>query len=190
MHPIPSATSACSPTLRRRVALIGAATSFILIATTSWAGTTTETGGLAVSARIVNQCAVGDAALSLGAITLVNTNGTMATLSGGSAVGIPWGCTTGTAATLSFGLGDNTNGSARRMLSNGAGTSNQYLEYQLKADSSSGPAIGTSAVTLVGADGSNKTFTVWGGPVDSVANRAAKPGSYTDAVLLTITFAP
>lgn len=174
-----------------RAARILTAGSLILMAATSWAGAATGTGSLAVSASIVNQCAVGDAALALGAITLVSTNGTMATLSGGAAVDIPWGCTNGTAATLSFGLGNNTNGSDRRLVSTTAGASNQYIEYQLKADSSSGPAIGTTAVTLNGADGTNRTFTVWGGPVNSAANQAAKPGNdYTDAVLLTITFTP
>jgi len=98
------------------------------MAATPWAGQAADTGSLAVSASIVNQYAVGNAALALGAITLVNANGTMATLSGGSVVDIPWGCTNGTAATLSFGLGNNTNGSNRRLVSTTAGASNQSIE--------------------------------------------------------------
>jgi spore coat protein U-like protein len=160
-----------------------------LMAAASWAAT--DTGNLTVSATVANQCAVGDAALSLGAITLVNADGTMATLSGGATAAIPWACTNGTAATLGFGLGGNSSGTDRRLKSTTAGASNQYLEYALKVDSSSGAAIDTTAVALNGADGTNKTFTVWGGPVDSVANKAAKPATdYTDGVLLTITFTP
>jgi spore coat protein U-like protein len=161
-----------------------------LMAAASWAAT--DTGNLTVSATVANQCAVGDAALSLGAITLVNADGTMATLSGGATAAIPWACTNGTAATLGFDLGGNSSGTDRRLKSTTAGASNQYLEYALKVDSSSGAAIdNTTAVALNDADGTNKTFTVWGGPVDSVANKAAKPATdYTDSVLLTITFTP
>jgi spore coat protein U-like protein len=157
----------------------------------SWASAATENGSLGVSASLVHQCAVGTAALALGTLTVVNTNGTMATITGGNTVGIPWGCTNGTEATLSFGSGANSSGADRRMVSGSAGASNQYLEYQLKAGSSAGAPIGTAPVTLTGADGTNKTFTVWGGPVNSATNRSAKPADdYTDTVLLTITFVP
>lgn len=156
-----------------------------------WAGSATDSGRLTVTASIPNQCSLGDSTLAMGAITVVSTNGTMATVSGGSGVDIPWGCTSGTSATLAFGLGSNSSGIDRRLVSTTAGTSTQYLEYQLKAGSSSGVAIGTTPVTLDGADGTNRTFTVWGAPVNSAANRTAKPaGDYTDTVSLTITFAP
>jgi spore coat protein U-like protein len=150
----------------------------------------TESGNLTVTATIANQCAVGDAALALGAMTLVAADGTMATPSGGSTIGVPWACTNGTAATLSFDVGANSTGSDRRMKSTTAGASNQFFEYQLKADSSSGAAIGTTGLPLAGT-GTDGTFTVWGGPVDSLANKAAKPASdYTDTVQMTITFTP
>jgi spore coat protein U-like protein len=172
-----------------KTARILAAASFAFVAAA--AGAATDTGNLTVSATVANQCSVGDAALSLGAITLVNADGTMATLSGGTTAAIPWACTNGTAATLGFDLGGNSSGTDRRMKSTTAGASNQYLEYALKVDSSSGTAIDTTAVALSGADGTNKTFTVWGGPVASAANQAATPATdYTDSVLLTITFTP
>ena len=160
-----------------------------LATASSWADT--DTGNLTVSATIANQCSVGDATLAIGAITLVGSDGTMATPSGATTANIPWACTNGTAASLGFGLGDNSSGSDRRLKSTTAGSSNQYFEYQLKSGSSSGAALTTTPVTLSGADGTNKTFTVWGGAVNSVANKAAIPANdYTDVVLLTITFTP
>jgi spore coat protein U-like protein len=150
-----------------------------------------ESGHLAVSATIPAQCAVGDAALAIGPITIVNSNGTTSTVSGGAGANIPWGCTNGTSATLAFSMGSNSTGTDRRLVSATAGSAPQYLEYQLKAGSAGGVTIGTTPVTLEGADGTNKTFTVWGAPVSSAANRTVKPaGDYTDSVLLTITFAP
>lgn len=166
-----------------------AAGGFAFAATASMAAT--DTGSLTVNATIANQCAVGDATLALGTITLVNANGTMSAASGGNTIGIPWACTNGTGATLGFGLGANSSGTDRRMKSTTAGASNQYFAYQLNVGSSGGDPIDTAAQTLSGADGTNQTFTVWGGAVDSAANRAAKPATdYTDTVLMTITFTP
>jgi spore coat protein U-like protein len=150
-----------------------------------------ETGQLAVSASVPAQCAVGDATLAMGPVTLVNANGTITGVSGGAAAVIPWGCTNGTSATLAFGMGTNSTGAGRRLISTTAGAAPQYLEYQLKTGSSGGAVIGTTPVTLDGADGTNKNFTVWGAPVNSAANRTVKPaGDYADSILLTITFAP
>jgi spore coat protein U-like protein len=160
-----------------------------LLAPSCWAAS--ETGQLAVSASIPAQCAVGDAALAMGPITVVSANGTITSVSGGAAAAIPWGCTNGTSATLAFGTGSNSTGTDRRMMSTTAGAAPQYLEYQLKAGSQGGAVIGTTPVTLDGADGTNRTFTVWGGPVNSAANTTLRPaGDYSDSVLLTITFAP
>jgi spore coat protein U-like protein len=159
-----------------------------LVAGSSFAAT--DTANLTVTASIANQCSVGAASLALGGITLVGTDGTMATLSGGNTVNIPWACTNGTDATLAFNLGANTTGTDRRMAS-AANVLNTF-EYQLKAGTTSaGTPLTDSPVALTGADGTNQTFAVWAGPVDSNANRAAKPATdYTDTVLLTITFTP
>lgn len=150
-----------------------------------------ETGLLAVSATIPAQCAVGEAALAMGPITIVGSNATTSMVSGGAGSSIPWGCTNGTSATLAFSMGSNSTGTDRRLASSTAGTAPQYLEYQLKAGSAGGATIGATPVTLEGADGTHKTFTVWGAPVNSAANRTVKPaGDYADSVLLTITFSP
>jgi spore coat protein U-like protein len=152
------------------------------------AGAATDTADLTVTATVANQCSVGNAALSLGAITLVGADGTMATPTGSSTIGVPWACTNGTSATLGFGNGNNFASSTRRMSS---GTVDTFLEYELRSGSSAGTVIASTALDLSGADGTDKTLTVWGGPVNSTANKAAKPASdYTDTVLMTITFTP
>lgn len=154
----------------------------------------TGTGNLTVSATVENQCSVGDATLSLGAITLVDANGTMsANVTAGATANIPYACTNGTSAMLSFGNGNNVaaGGTVRRMAATvGGGT--EYLEYDLKVANSSGASIALDDTgTAVSGDGTNKTFAVWAGVVNSAANQLAKPSAgYTDTVVATITFTP
>jgi len=151
----------------------------------------TDTANLTVTATVANQCAIGDATLAMGSITLINNNGTTAAPSGSGIASVPWACTNGTSATVGFGYGQNSTGTDRRLRSVTAGASNQFLEYTLRTTNSSGTLIGGSAMALSGADGTDKTLTIWGGPVDTAANRAVKPASdYTDSVVMTITFTP
>jgi spore coat protein U-like protein len=151
----------------------------------------TDTGTLTVTATVANQCAIGDATLALGTISLVNAGGTLGAPTGGGSAAVPWACTNGTAATVTFGQGQHSTGSDRRLRSTTAGSSNQYLEYVLRAGNSGGAVIGNSPIALTGADGTDRSFTVWGGPADTAANRAAKPAAdYADSVLMTITFTP
>lgn len=155
----------------------------------AWADT--DTANLTVTANVANQCAIGDATLAMGTISLVNINGTMGAPSGGGTANVPWACTNGTSATVGFGYGQNSTGTDRRLRSVTAGSSNQYLEYVLRTTNSSGTVISGSAFALSGADGTDKVLTIWGGPVDTPANRAVKPASdYTDSVVMTITFTP
>lgn len=160
----------------------------LLVGPICWGSSAADTGALGVTASILHQCTVGDAALDIGAVGLVHPSGRMELISNGASVAIPWSCTNGTAAALSLGLGANAQGGERRMKSPAA---TQFLGYQLREGSASGQPIGSTAIALAGADGTNKAFTVWGGPVNSGENLAAKPaGDYRDAVLLTITFSP
>ena len=151
----------------------------------------TDTANLSITATVAHQCAIGDATLALGTISMVNTNGTMGAPAGGGTTNVPWACTNGTSATIGFGYGQNSTGTDRRLRSVTAGASNQYLEYVLRTTNSSGTLIGGSALALSGADGTDKVLTIWGGPVDSGANRAVKPAAdYADSVVMTITFTP
>ena len=154
----------------------------------------TDTGNLTVTATVANQCSVGDATLALGAITLVGADGTMASniTGSGATANIPWACTNGTAATLSFGDGTNVGGGSIRRMKATVDSESQYLEYSLRATSSAGAVIGLSdAGTSVTGDGTSKTFTVWAGVANSAANKVAKPSTgYTDTVVATITFTP
>lgn len=150
----------------------------------------TDTGNLTVTATVANQCAIGDATLALGTISLINANGTIGTPSGSGITNVPWACTNGTSATVVFGNGLNYN-AHRRLVSTTAGSSNQFLAYNLKQGTSSGADISGTPIALTGADGTNRTFAVWGGPADTPENRTVKPATdYTDTVQMTITFTP
>jgi spore coat protein U-like protein len=171
--------------IKRAVVVLSAGTA-ILAAGASWAADDTAT--LTVNASVAPQCSVGNATLSLGALTLVSANGTMSVATGGSTVSIPWACTNGTTAKIGFDMGANAGGgSVRRMASATAGI-DTFVEYELKEASSAGNPIATDLVTVGTGDGSDKTFTVWGGPIASATTRQAKPdANYTDAVLMTIS---
>jgi spore coat protein U-like protein len=177
------------PRFNKRWRRMLGASALSLTAMTAWGGDKTDTGVLTVTANIANQCSVGNASLAMGAISLVAAGGTTGALSGGGGAHIPWGCSTGTSATLAFDLGANASGTTRRLASTASST--EYLEYELRSGSPSGVVIGSTPVTLEGANGSNRAFSVWGAPLNSTANKTAKPaGDYTDSVRLTISFAP
>lgn len=151
----------------------------------------TDTANLTITATVAHQCAIGDATLAMGTISMINTNGTMGAPAGGGTANVPWACTNGTSATVGFGYGQNSTGSDRRLRSVSAGASNQYLEYVLRTTNSSGTLIGGTALSLSGADGTDKVLTIWGGPADTGANRAVKPATdYADSIVMTITFTP
>lgn len=172
----------------RALGKVLAAGGILLASPICWGSSGGESGTLGVTASILHQCTVGDAALAIGAVGLVHASGRMELVSNGATVAIPWSCTNGTAAALSFGSGANADGGERRMKSTAA---TQFLAYQLREGSASGQPIGSTAVSLAGADGTNKAFTVWGAPVNSAENLAARPaGDYMDSVSLTITFSP
>lgn len=183
-----SSIQAGGSTARRALGKVLAAGGILLAIPICWGSGGGESGTLGVTASILHQCTVGDATLAIGAVGLVHASGRMELVSNGASVAIPWSCTNGTAAALSFGSGANADGGERRMKSTSA---THFLAYQLREGSASGQPIGSAAVALAGADGTNKTFTVWGGPVNSAGNLAAKPaGDYMDTVSLTITFSP
>jgi hypothetical protein len=170
----------------KRAVLLPVAGAAVVAAGASWAADDTAT--LTVNASVAAQCSVGNATLGLGSLTLVSANGTMSVATGGSTVSIPWACTNGTMAKIGFDMGANAGGgSVRRMASATAGI-DTFVEYELKELSSAGSPIGTGLVSVGTGDGTDKTFTVWGGPIASATTRLATPdANYTDAVLMTIS---
>jgi spore coat protein U-like protein len=94
-------------------------------------------------------------------------------------------CTLRTAWQLGLSNGDNATGNLRRMR---LGTTDQYVNYELYRDSGRSTRWGSSVDTdtLQGTGtGASQTATVYG---RVQAGQTAAPGSYSDRVIVTITY--
>jgi spore coat protein U-like protein len=99
-------------------------------------------------------------------------------------------CSSGQAFKVALGPGATPGGSiGQRLLSNGS----QSLQYNLytTSDLSSIWGDGTTGVTVLGtgsSEGLATSLTVFAELADSVRNRLATPGVYSDLVTVTITY--
>jgi spore coat protein U-like protein len=154
----------------------GTYTDTIIATATSTTAATSWTGSVAVSETVPASCTVSGTALSLGVYAGVATTGTAT---------VTASCSTTTPYTLSLAAGNNVSSSVRR-LGNGAGS---FISYKLFSDAArssawgDGTALG-STVSGTGSGGS-QTFTVYG---QTLAGTAPTPGSYSDTVVVTVTY--
>ncbi len=152
----------------------------------AWAAT--DTANLAVSATVVNVCAIGPGTLAFGSIGLgVNSGaGTVNPANhdadSGSTVSVV--CTNGTLAAITAGYGANALVVVRRMIS-GA----DFLTYELYTDATRLTVLNpVNAISYTGT-GLVTSQTIYGRITGSQL-AAAKKGSYSDTVAMTITYTP
>ena len=149
----------------------------------------TDTANLAVSATVVNVCAIGPGTLAFGSIGL-GVNAGLGTLNpvnhdadSGSTISIV--CTNGSSAAITAGFGANAVGSVRKMIS-GA----DLLTYELYTDAGRLTVLNaTNAISYTGTGLAVTTQTVYG-RITGAQLAAAKKGSYTDTVAMTVTYTP
>lgn len=173
--------------MKTQMTKIALATGAMLLTAGVWAAT--DTANLAVSATVVNVCAIGPGTLAFGSIGLgVNAGaGTLNPVNhdadSGSTISIV--CTNGASAAITAGLGLNPLVSARRMIS-GA----DFLTYELYTDAGRLTVLNaTNAISYTGTGLAVTTQTVYG-RITGAQVAAAKKGSYADTVLMTITYTP
>jgi spore coat protein U-like protein len=79
---------------------------------------------------------------------------------------------------------------AQRLLTNGSGNNLQYNLYTTSALTTPwGVTVGTNTVAGTGAGmGTPVVQTVYGQLVDSVANQAVPPGSYSDTITVNVAY--
>lgn len=162
----------------------------ISLAVSGVAMAASDSADLAVTATVQTACAIGPGALSFGNVAMAvtagaGTIGSTGDVDADSGTSVEVVCTNGSSATVTGGNGLNYS-SGRRMLS---GTVD-YLGYELYTSSARTTALDTTtgsiAYTGTGAD---DTLTIYGRiPGSSLA--AAKAGSYSDTVALSITYTP
>lgn len=162
------------------------AASALIFAAGAWAAT--DTANLAVSATVVNVCAIGPGTLAFGSMGL-GMNAGAGTLNpanrdadSGSTISVV--CTNGTSAEITAGFGANALVTVRRMIS-GA----DYLTYELYTDAGRSTVLNaTNSISYTGT-GLVTSQTVYG-RITGAQVAAAKKGSYADTVLMTITYTP
>ena len=171
-------------TQMKKIALAIGAT---LLATGVFAAT--DTANLAVSATVVNVCAIGPGTLAFGTIELgVNAgagtlNPTNRDADSGSTISIV--CTNGASAAITAGLGANAVGSVRNMISGV-----DLLAYELYTNAGRSLVLNaTNAISYTGTGLAVTTQTVYG-RITGAQVAAAKKGSYADTVLMTVTYTP
>jgi spore coat protein U-like protein len=138
----------------------------------------------AVTATVLKNCTVSAAPLAFGNYT--PTGGALAV---NTTVSVS--CTLSTAFNTELTAGTTSGATiAQRLLSNGSGNTLQYNLYTTSNFSTPwGTTVGTNTVAGTGAGmGTPVVQTVYGQLVDSAANQAEPPGSYSDTITVDVAY--
>lgn len=151
----------------------------------------TDSADLTVNATVQTACSIGAGTLSFGNVALAvtagaGTTGTTADADADSGTSVEIVCTNGSTATVTGGNGLNYS-TGRRMR---IGATTDYMGYELYTSSARTTVLDadTGAIDYTGT-GSNESVTVYG-RIASANLAAAKAGSYSDTVALTVTYTP
>lgn len=149
----------------------------------------TDSANLSVGATVQNACAIGPGTLSFGsnlalAVTAgAGTIGSTAAVDADSGTSVEVVCTLGATAAITGDFGANFAGSVRKMIS---GT--DLLTYELYTTTGRTTILNPASIAYTGT-GANDNVAIFG-RITGAALAAAKKGSYTDTVALTITYTP
>jgi spore coat protein U-like protein len=138
----------------------------------------------AVTATVLKNCTVAAAPLAFG--TYTPTAGALAV---NTTVSVS--CTLSTPFNTELTAGGTAGTTiAQRLLSNGSGNTLQYNLYTTSGLSTPwGTTVGTNTVAGTGAGmGTPVVQTVYGQLVDSAANQAVPPGSYSDTITVNVAY--
>ena len=172
--------------MNARMTKIAVAATALFLSASTWAAT--DTANLAVSATVVNVCAIGPGTLAFGSMGLgVNSGaGTLNPVNhdadSGSTISVV--CTNGTSAAITAGFGANALVTTRRMISG-----IDLLTYELYTDAGRLTVLSPLNAIAYTGTGLVTSQTVYG-RITGGQLAAAKKGSYTDTVAMTITYNP
>lgn len=151
----------------------------------------TDSSTLAVSATVLNNCAISNGTIAFSAMQLaankgVGTIGTTAAATANSGSTISVICTNGASAAITGGLGTNGSGAVRKMIG-GSGT--DLLTYELYSDSLQTTVFNMANPITYAGTGLATSVVIYGG-IAGADIALAKAGAYADSVPLTITYTP
>ncbi len=151
----------------------------------------TDSANLTIGASVVNACAIGPGAIAFGSLGLAVNAGVGTLAANGnndahSGVTISIVCTNGASATIGGDLGANAAGSVRNMIS-GA----DLLAYELYTDAGRTTVLDTASgsIAYTGTGAATTADKIYA-RVTAAQLAAAKKGTYSDTVGLTITYTP
>jgi spore coat protein U-like protein len=149
----------------------------------------TDGSTLAVSATVLNNCAISNGTIAFSTIQLatnkgVGTIGTTAAAAANSGSTISVICTNGATAAITGSVGANGSGAVRKMK---AGA--EFLTYELYSDSAQGTVFNTLNPIAYAGTGLATNVVIYGG-ITAADLAVAKAGAYADTVPLTITYTP
>lgn len=155
----------------------------VLVTAAMPATAATKTQSITVSATVAGNCVVGAQSLSFGSF-----DGSAALTSSGD---VSVRCSNGTPYTVLLSAGGGT--FAQRLLGNGGSNS---LQYNLYTSSTYGTiwGDGSASTGTLGGTGSGmsaakvKTHTIYGQLPNSAANQDAPAGSYSDSIVVTVSY--
>ena len=147
-----------------------------LVASLSWPGGAGTTGAVPVTQSAPASCSVSATTLEFGTYSGVSTNATAS---------LEIICSMESAYSVALGAGNNLDGTLRRM----AGPSSSFVGYSLFSDPAHTSAWGDGSALGVTAggtgSGTSQSLTVYG---QTSAGPMPIPGSYTDTVVVTLTY--
>jgi spore coat protein U-like protein len=177
--------------MRTKMSKLALALGLIAAAGATMAAALTDTANLTVNATVQNACAIGPGTLGFGNISMAVTAGAgtaaaTAAVDADSGTSVAIVCTTGSSATVTGDNGSNySSGRRMRILATA-----DYLGYELYTSAGRTTVLDTSAGSIAytgtGADG---YVTIYG-RITAANLAAAKAGTYTDVVALTVTYTP
>jgi spore coat protein U-like protein len=156
----------------------------LVVATSAFAGTAVTTNSNNIRAAVAPKCTIGAFAIDFGAYdpflaTPLDQSGTVSI-----------NCTKGSSGVVSFDLGVNASGAARRMKDTGAGTN--FLTYELYSDGSYTTVWNTTNTVTLGPAASKNTAmtaTAYGRITAGQDVSAGTPAlNYQDTLVATVTF--
>jgi spore coat protein U-like protein len=152
----------------------------------------TDGSTLAVSATVLNNCAISNGTIAFSTIQLATnkgagTIGTTAAAAANSGSTISVICTNGASAAITGGVGTNGSGAVRKMLGGVSGA--ELLTYELYSDSLQTSVFNTSNSIAYTGTGLATNVIIYGG-ITGADIALAKAGAYADTVPLTITYTP
>lgn len=149
------------------------------------ATTATATSNLTVNATVKGFCTISDATLGFGDVSATGSQGSPSVTNYDGSTSITATCNKGTTGTITASMGANPDGTTIRRMASGS----DLLSYRLYTDSGrSTELLPTTTGFTISGNGSSQSKTIYGRIPGGTNVDNAPNGTYSDTVVLTISY--